>query len=196
MASTNDLKGKFAEIKARLVNQLPEIAATLAVSAKAVAERRILSEGFGRTYSENRIPAWYLDGKELNAAGTVYLKNKKKQDQKNTHVQDGVTFFPQDYGVNWKEFRNAQGLPTEHVDLHYSNRMFSNMNVAHFQYSSDGTHVIAFLGATNIEDQKKMDYNRDRYGDFIRQSISKEDDDALRTVAGDEVRKIINGVNL
>lgn len=192
----SDLKLKFQQLKAAVVSKLPEVATTLAISAKALAERHIKDHGFGRLYSENRIPAWYLDGKELNAAGLVYLKAKKKKDEQNTHVQDGVKFFPADYGVNWKEFRNAQGLQTSFVDLTYTGFMFSNMQPVKLQANSDGTVVQALLGATNVEDQKKMDYNRDRYGDFIRQAITTEDDKNLQTVVGEEIRKIIETVNL
>jgi hypothetical protein len=196
MASLADLKSKFQQLKTAVVAKLPDVAATLALSAKAIAERKIKDVGFGALYSENRIPAWYLDGKELNAAGLVYLQTKKKQDAKNTKTVKGIKIYPEDYGVNWKEFRNAQGLQTGHVDLTYTGFMFSNMQPVRFAPNSDGTIVQAMLGATNVEDQLKMDYNRDRYGDFVRQAISSEDDATLQNVVGEEIKKIINSVNI
>lgn len=194
MSDLQALKEHFRQLKTAVVSKLPEIAATVALSAKALSERKILDAGFGSLYSENRIPAWYLVGKELNAAGPAYLKKKQKKDELETHTQNGVKFYPADYGVNWKEFRNAQGLPTEHVDLHYTGKMFANMQVVKTQANSDGTVVQAFLGATNVEDQLKMDYNRQRYGDFVRKGISTEDDKNLQIVAGAEIRKVLDSI--
>lgn len=191
MPSLQDLKARFEILKSEVVKKLPDIAATLAVSAKALAERNIKGAGFGALYSLNRIPSWYLDGKELNASGPAYLKAKNKKDQLQTHTQDGVKYFPADYGVTWKEFRDAQGLQTQFVDLTYTGFMFSNMQPVKFQQNSDGTVVRAFLGGTNVETQKKMDYNRDRYGDFVRKAITPENDQQLKQVVADELNLVL-----
>jgi hypothetical protein len=65
------------------------------------------------------------------------------------------------------------------------------MQPVRFQQNSDGTFVRAFLGATNVEDQKKMDYNRDRYGDFIRKAITSENDQQLKQVVADELNLVL-----
>jgi hypothetical protein len=172
MADMNDLKERLKQIAEAVRNKLPDIAVTLTISAKALAEREIRNQGFGSVYSKNKIPAWFLDGKELNGAGAAWLDAKKKKDAKNTHVQDGQKFYPADYGTNWGEFRAAQGLQTAHVDLGYTNMMWSNMQPVRVEQKGDV--YLAPLGGTNTETQDKMNWNRDRYGDFIGKVLTDE----------------------
>lgn len=194
MAGLSELKKRMAEIREAVTNKLPDIAVAVAVSAKALAERRIKDAGFGRVYSENKIPSWFLEGKELNQSGAKWLEDKKRQDSKNTHTQDGVKYYPADYGVNWKGFRQAQGLQVEHVDLTYSGKMFANMQPVRIESPGEG-RAVAYLGGTNTEAVNKMDWNRDRYGDFINEALTDEDRELLVKVVEDELLIILNEFN-
>lgn len=190
MASTKDLKERLKQLSEAVRAKLPDIAVTLTLSAKALAERKIKDRGFGRTYSQVKVPAWFLDGKELNGTGAAWLQTKKKKDQKETHVQDGVTYRPADWGTNWGEFRAAQGLQVGHVDLTYTGMMWSNMQP--IKIEERGDIVVAVLGATNDETRDKMNWNRDRYGDFIGKALDEADRKILTDVVIGEVVNILD----
>lgn len=181
MPSLDDFKRNLAKIEAEIRAKLPEVATLLTITAKALAERKIRDHGFGAVYSLNKIPAWFLEGKELNAAGGIFLKkvDKQKEDR-------GLT--------NWKEFRQAQGLQTEFVDLGYSNKMWAGMGPIGVE--NRGDIVFAPLGGTNAEVQQEMDYNQIRYGDFIGKALEAEDFNLLGGVVIDEFGHIIDNLQL
>lgn len=190
MPTIQEFKERLNQIREAIEAKLPDIAAAMTVSAKALAERNIKDTGFGKAYSLKRIPAFLLLGKDLNASGRAFLKAKIKEDEKNTHIHDGVKYYPEDYGTNWGDFRRAQGLQSYHVDLSYSNMMWSNMQPVKIQ--QDGTKTVAFLGGTNDQAQNEMNWNRDRYGDFINLGLTEGDRGTLRTVVGNEVRAVLD----
>jgi hypothetical protein len=195
----NELKQRLNDIREAIEAKLPDIAATLTLSAKALAERRIKEQGFGFEYSNVLVPAWFLFGKELNGAGTTFLENhgvntstgaqgegKKKRRKKKGDPDPGKF----NKFTNWGEFREAQGLQDEYVDLSYSNKMWANMQVVKIEQSNG--IVRALLGATNTESQNKMNWNRERYGDFIDKGLTDEDlDKTLPQVVLDELNNIL-----
>lgn len=198
MPSIEDLKEKLTQIQEAVIAKLPDIAMTVSITAKALAERNIREKGFGAMYSTHEIPAWFLHGKELNGSGTTFLKNhgvgadgsqgaaKKKRRKK------GETADPGSYDtmVTWAEFRQAQGLPIDFVDLGYSNKMWADMSPVEVKQESDG-RIVAYLGGRTRENQDKMNYNRDRYGDFINLGLGKESKDILAQVVIDELINLI-----
>lgn len=199
MPDLNELKEKLKQIRQAVEERLPEIAVTLTISAKALAERNIKEVGFGVRYSQNKIPAWFLAGKELNQKGTKFLQDRgvntetgaqgeaKKKLRKKGQTEDPGHF---DKMTNWGEFRAAQGLQIDHTDLSYSNKMWANMQPVRVEQK--GQVYLAPLGATNTEAQNKMNWNRDRYGDFIGKALKEEDRATLATVVMDEVVKVID----
>jgi hypothetical protein len=189
MASLKDLKENIRQLREAVIAKLPDIAATVATTAKALAERNIKEHGFGAVYSTKRVPVWFLEGKELNASGTAFLKAKKKKDQAGTHQQDGVKYYPEDYGTNWMEFRAAQGLEINYVDASYTNKMWANMQVV--QKENTESRAVAYLGGTNIEAQNKMNWNRDRYGEFIQKGLGEDSRNLLVEVVKTEINAII-----
>lgn len=199
MPDLNALKEKLNQIRQALEQKLPEIAVTLTISAKALAERNIKEAGFGAKYSQNKIPAWFLHGKELNQKGTKFLQDRgvdaetgKQGDAKKKRRKKGETADPGHFDkmTNWGEFRQAQGLQIGYVDLSYSNKMFANMQPVRVEQK--GQIYLAPLGATNTEAQDKMNWNRDRYGDFIGKALKPEDRDTLAAVVMDEVVAVID----
>jgi hypothetical protein len=199
MPDINALKEKLKQIEEAVLQKAPEIAITLTLSAKALAERNIKDKGFGYKYSQNKIPAWFLHGKELNQKGTKFLQDrgvdagtgaqgepKKKRRKKGETAEPGQF----DKTTNWAEFRSAQGLQNAFVDLSYSNKMFANMQPVRVEQKGD--LYLAPLGATNTEAQDKMNWNRDRYGDFIGKALTEEDRNTLTDVVVGEVVAIID----
>lgn len=156
----NDLQKLREDLRAmetRVREALPDIAIIITLSAKAISERHIKDQGFGVMYSTSKVPAWFLKGKERNAVGEKFIESKIKAGEE----------------TNWQELRAAQGLQTGFVDLSYENEMWRNMQPAPPEVNGDV--VTAPLAATNREAQNKMNWNRDRYGDFIGKSLTQED---------------------
>lgn len=194
----DDFKKRLQTASEEVKKRLPEIATVLALSAKALAERRIKDKGFSEVYSQNQVPAWFLHGKELNQKGVKFLENhgvgadgkqgegKKKRRKKKGDPDPGSY----DKTTNWGEFRAAQGLQNSFVDLSYSNKMWANM--APVSVEERGHVVRALLGATNTEAQNKMNWNRERYGDFIQKGLVEEDRETLTAVVANELIKVLD----
>lgn len=190
---------RLKEIEAAVLEKLPEIAIVLTQSAKALAERNTKEKGFGAKYSQNKIPAWFLHGKELNQKGTKFLQDRgvdmqtgKQGDAKKKRRKKGETADPGHFDkmTNWSEFRAAQGLEIDHVDLSYSNKMWANMQPVRVEQKGD--IYLAPLGATNTEAQNKMNWNHERYGDFVGKALTEEDRNTLTDVVTGEVVAVID----
>lgn len=201
MPDLDDFKKRIAQIREALNERLPAIAETLALAAKGMAERRMKAEGFGVLYSNNPVPAWFFHGKELNQRGTKFLEQrgvdpgtgiageaKKKRKKKGEPAEQYPTT------ATWKEFRAAQGLQTAFIDLSYSNKMWANMQPV--KVENRGQIVVALLGATNREAQNKMNWNRERFGDFILKSLNEEDGRVLGEVAISELVAVLDQFKL
>ena len=140
---------------------LLKTASVMAHDGKSLAERTIKDRGFGAKYSNNPIPAFYMYGKELNKSGRNYLDNS-------------------DEPVNWKGFRQSQGLQTNHVDLAYSTRMWKGMRPD--DPINEGSFYFCYLGHNDQEGRNKMNWNFERYGDFIGKALEGQEE-LLKDVA-------------
>lgn len=177
MNTLSDLRAKLEDIKNDLPNILKDVATTVSLSGKAIAERTIKDKGFGEQYSATKVPAWFMDGKELNASGSSFIARKKKSKNKAEQL------------TNWAEFREAQGLQSGHVDLSYANEMWSGMFPQ--EAYQNGTLFIAPLGHNNRAGQNKMNWNRDRYGDFIGKVLKGSNFDQMGEIATEETLRLI-----
>lgn len=198
MSDISDFKNQLKKIREAVNLALPDIAERLALTAKALAERRMKEQGFGVLYSTVRIPAWFLHGKQLNARGTKFLEDRgvdpgtgaqgegKKKRRKKKGDPDPGKF---DIFTNWGEFRGAQGLQNKFVDLSYSNFMWSNMAPVRVVQENEITK--ALLGATNTEAQNKMTWNFERYGDFIRRTLNEDDGKILGEYVINELGNVV-----
>jgi hypothetical protein len=198
MPDLNDFRKRLQLIKETVTAELPRIAETVALSAKAMAERNIKDKGFAEVYSQVQVPAWFFHGKELNQRGTKFLEDHgvnphtgeagegKKKRRKKKGDPDPGTF---DRTTNWGEFRGAQGLQNAFVDLSYSNKMWANMGVVSVE-QKEGI-VRALLGATNREAQDKMNWNFERYEDFIRRGLTDENGKVLGEIVVTELTETL-----
>lgn len=178
MPDLNELREQLRKLEDVLRLKLPEIVTLISLSAKAFAERNIKESGFGATYSHNEVPAWFFRDKELNNAGEAFV-NKKIQD---------------DEGMYWAELRAAQGLQTAHVDLTYRGIMWAGMLPE--EAFEEGGIFRAPLAGGNKEVQNEMNWNRDRYGDFIGKALTPENFGTLLQVAYDEIIQLIEDSGL
>lgn len=175
MESSEDLRNKIIQLKENIATILGPAATTVTLTGKALAERTIKQRGFGAQYQETAVPAWFNKGKGLNK------KAEKRIQDENDNEEGGW--------LSWKEIRKEAGLQTDYVDLSYSNEMWRGM--APQQPYLENNMLIAPLAHNNTEGQNKMDWNRDRYGNFIQKVLEGENEELMAQVGVEESTKII-----
>lgn len=173
METTITLKNKIKAAREAIENGLPIIMQEAAQMARVLAERNIVEKGFGETYSTNEVPAFFFLGKELNEKGEKAIKDAQKSKK----------------GLTWGAFREAQGLQSNHVDLHYSNEMFRGLSVT--QVYRNGNKFFAVLGSTTETGKQKMEWNFKRYGDFLTKSLGDKEREILADLANEGIAEII-----
>lgn len=172
-----ELIQRLAELEAAVIASLEDLAKELALNAKAFAERTILEKGVGQ-YSSTLYPAWWLMGKELNQDGKHYIEGKIISKE----------------GGNWKGLRQKQGLNIEFVDLHYSNKMFAGMGIK--EVEKRGTWFYGVLGNNSKEGQDKMNWNKERYGNFIEIGLGDDGRAFLSQLAKNRIIQTMRNFNL
>lgn len=170
METLRDLINKFKAIEKELPEILRQSATIMAHDGKALAETIIKEKGFGETYSTKEIPSFWLIGKEIKASGKTYLDNLEGE------------------GTNWGEFRKAQGRQNGHVDLNYSTRMWKGMRPDEVQQIDN--IFICYMGHNDNEGRDKMNWNFDRYGDFIGKALNGQED-ILFEIAEENIIKLL-----
>lgn len=179
MSDLADLIKQLKAFRDAIPEVMPQVATSVSMSAKALAERTIKDKGFGFMYSQVDVPAWFFKGKELNKRGLAYIESlEKNADDENPAL------------TNWGEFRSSQGLQSKFVDLTYSGKMFASMYPQDVQI--DLFKYVAPLGSTNKEGRDKMNYNYERYGDFIGEALKGDNEDILYNVAYDELVRLLD----
>lgn len=188
MPDISELLRQIKKAKADLKNALPELAVLNAIDGKALAERNIREVGFGAKYSNNRVPAWYFTGQQLNKAGEAYLIKKAKYDEKNAKMVDGEKVYAPDAGVTWGEFRQAQGLQADHVDLGYTNKMWAGLIPEAPYY--EGGKIVCQLAGNSVEVINKLSFNFQHYGDFFAKVFGPKEIEILTAALVERVRVI------
>jgi hypothetical protein len=144
---TKGIKSILSSFNAQLDEQCTRTAERMAVTGISLVVERIQSRGVeGAEYSDNRLPAWYIKGKELNSGGIAYFDKHNK-------AGDGVT---------WGENRAAQGLQNSYVDLTYSGRMLGSWVV--LKVEKGRGRFVSRTGSTDSEGDAKLAYQVLRYG--------------------------------
>lgn len=179
---TSAFQDKIRRIREALEAKQGEIATQLSLSVKALANRNAVEYGIGASYSNNDVPVFYFDQSTINQGGKEYIKKQKKS--KRNGGNNGLG--------NWKGLRAAEGLQVNHVDLTHSGQMWRG--IVPLPPMKQGNVVVAPLGGTTLEVQKEMNYNYERFGDFILKSLTPENQETLRIFVNDEIKKIINEV--
>lgn len=162
--------------KQQILDNLPQIADEIAVSTLSVVKDRSINEGIiikGQegtqpNYSTNTFYTSSLKGKELNSGGRAYVAANKKG--------------------NWAGFRAAQGLPADKVNLSYTNRMWTGIQVIRTVNNGYGKYL-SVVGAVDSETQKIVAGNVQRYGMFL--DPTPEETQIAQEVAKERLMQII-----
>ena len=180
MKEFRELIAAFKAVRDALPEVLPQAATSVSMAGKALAERTVKDKGFGEAYSTSEVPAWFFKGKELNKRGAAFVANLEKQAAEKNKLALS----------NWGEFRQAQGLQINYVDLTYSGEMWrglfpQDVQVEDFRY-------IAPLGSTTVAGQKKLNWQYERYGNFFAKVLTGDNLDAMYKVAFDELVRLLD----
>jgi hypothetical protein len=144
---TKGIKAILINFERQLDEQCTRTAERMAVTGISLVVERIQREGVkDASYSDERLPSWYIKDKQLNSAGTAYFDKHNK-------AGDGVT---------WGEYRQAQGLQNSYVDLTYSGRMFGSWVVLKVERGRG--RFVSRTGSTDSEGDAKLFYQVARYG--------------------------------
>jgi hypothetical protein len=151
MASVKAFTERLKALRQAIEAKAPDMLQTMALTSKSLVQERIQREGIG-DYSTKLVPSWFMYGRERNQRGAKYLEdiNKLPSSERLT---------------NWGNFRRAQGLQADYVDLNYTGRMWGGLILQ--QITKSGTKYIARLGGSDNEVDEKLYYNTARYGEFL-----------------------------
>lgn len=155
--SIDEAIAKLDQLIAAYDTELSHISEEAALSAKALIVHHIQTEGIGKTYSTNKIPAFLflLDESRLDTQQTIaFVKS----------VEDAPK--PEDRETNWAAIRQAHGNQIAFVDLTFTGTMLNNLGVIKTEIIN-GKYVTTIGGFTE-EVRKKLEYNAIRYGDFYK----------------------------
>lgn len=163
---------KLDFVIANLDNWIKEILITVSWNGLALVVNRIQQEGLeGKQYSNQKLPEFYFEGKDLNAGGRNLLerKDKKKMRQGIRYlggkVRKNAAIDAESDGISYREWRQANGLQVAHVDLTYTGMMFRGLKK--LEHKTDGnTHVVRIY-SEHEEVNKKLRWNAQRFGDFL-----------------------------
>lgn len=178
-----ELRRKLEAFRDNPEQDLLQLATTISITGKALANRTIVDKGIGYTYSKNPVPTFFFHEKELNASGASFLERLNK---KATEEDPALT--------TWGEFRAAQGLQNDHVDLTYTGKMWSGMFPK--EAYQQGSKFIAPLGHNNTEGQNEMNWNFERYGDFVGKALTGDNLETLGKMAQEELINILKKRNI
>lgn len=150
-SGVEQFRAKLRNAKARLIAALPVIAEELATSTLSVVKDRSVNDGIEvdgakKTYTTNQVYTSGFKKKTLNNAGKSYIAANLKG--------------------NWHGLRQAQGLRSQPVNLSYSNRMWTGIQVLQTSITAEGK-ASTIIGAADEETQAKLEGNISRYGDFL-----------------------------
>ena len=136
---------------------IAKLCETMALEAQAIIIDRIQKYGItGRRYSANPLPVFFFEGRELNSPGAALLKRKDKRKE----------------GVSYEEWRKANGLQTDHIDLSFSNRMWEKLVIVGTFKEGDVVKTIIAGGDQSTKD--KLKWNTERFGEFLTLDESEE----------------------
>lgn len=168
--------------------ELPIINEKMALNAYAMMKDRIINEGTigdGKSlgnYSDNKLPAFYFDGKSSNKGGDKLLAKELNKENKGE-------------GISYKQWRQANNRPTDHVTLSFTGTTLNDIGVT--KKVIEGGRVVTTVGPKNTKQRSNgksteeiAGYLTDQYGDILQPST--EEKEILQRFFDAEIQKIIS----
>ncbi len=162
---------KIAKARIDLANSVEQFGAEITESTLTLIKDRSINEGIEiagnkQDYSKRQVNTQKFKGKELNARGSKYIQANALG--------------------TWHDFRKAQGLRSEKVNLSYTNDMWKGLQVIKTGKFGFGA-ARSIIGSYDSEVNEKIAQNAERFGDFL-----KPQPDELEFAQGLIQRKIVN----
>jgi hypothetical protein len=141
------LEEVISQAKAAILAAAPRIAETQAQTVLALSTYRIQQNGLAAAhYTGKSVPRFFFKAKAFNEGGRAYAKKKGQG--------------------TYAGFKAALGLKSDVVTLTFTGRMFRSLTT--LPGSNTGTIYTARVVAADQESADKVQWNIDRYGDFLQ----------------------------
>ncbi|MBC3785715.1 hypothetical protein [Spirosoma utsteinense] len=155
--STTEAQRKIANMLAALKAEAPAIALRMGQTGLTAMKEDSIRDGITvdgsfANYTTNQVYKSSMKKKARNAAGGAYASSGGKG--------------------NWGEFRAAQGLKSDHVNLFYTGQMWSALRI--IAQSQNGYRYSVLVGASNGDAGRLLIANIERYGNFLKLSDEKK----------------------
>jgi hypothetical protein len=155
--STPEYQRKIMNMITTLKAEAPNIALRMGQTGLSMMKEDSIRDGITvdgsfAAYTTNPVYKSSMKKKARNAAGGAYASSGGKG--------------------NWGEFRAAQGLKSDHVNLFYSGQMWSALRI--IAQSQNGYRYSVLIGASNGDAARVLLANLERYGNFLKLSDEKK----------------------
>lgn len=175
--------------------ELQKASEEYALSLMGMVVNRIQQKGvLGRKYSKNKLPAFWFEGKELNAGGRALVEKHMKKKERDFYrmvgekVKKNKALDELENGITYEEWRVANGLQVDHIDLTFSGRMMQNLGI--IGTKKVGNLWVTVIGGTNPEVIMKLEYTTKMFGKWL-----KPTDEEKNVIAGQFQKRIDNFLN-
>jgi hypothetical protein len=185
-----------------LETEMPKLSDEVALDALALIKNRIIDQGKGiegAAYSTKPMLAtkeqFIVKSRFKQSTEEVVLKRDGKKNKKGQLVKRGVWLkFPKAKKAvavmkidgGYREFREIQGRPGDHVNLSYSGKMWQGTTIV--ARARNGYTWVTIIGGGNQEAQDKLSWMTDKYGKFL--SVTDEEEKNLSLVFDNRIKAI------
>lgn len=176
MSGLRSLVNAIAVLKNELLVSREKVAVQIAANLLAQVENRIIQKGEDSNgnkfpgYSNTQVPKYYYYGKSRNTGADNRVKKAKTKT------------------LSYEQFRQINGLQTQHVDLYFTGEMWRGTGVK-VEKNIFGFTSVSIQGRTKPA-QDKIRWNSDRYGESILKPQKDEIEAARRAYQTDRINRI------
>ncbi len=181
------------KLSALVLSQMPSINEKMALDATALIKDRIVNTGIDAKgnslgkYSEHELPAFFFKDKALNGGGVKLYDDVTSGKKKKGVVKKGISY---------KEWREANQRPTDHVTLSFSGTTMKDIGVV--KSIQAGTKVITSVGSKNTKTRENGDstetivdeYLGPKYGNFLEPN--QHELDIMENILINNIEKLLN----
>lgn len=173
--NAEQFRANLIALRSKLDSEMPSILLSVVVDTTSQVRNRSIEngiyvdamEGAKADYSTTEIPTYFFKAKVRNQGGRDYLKNNPLG--------------------TWHEFRKAQGLQSESVNLSYTGRFWASLSPGPLVRLGRVLSVEVAVGDSSVE--QYADYLVDRYGEFYQPTQTEETES--REVMRDQLERLL-----
>lgn len=203
----NQFSSAVDKLNAQVIEKIPTINEKMALDATAQIKDRLVNDGQKAdgsslgSYSTNEVPLFFRkNGKviapfrnALNGGGESLYEKVKKENQSRLKKNGGDGSKPR--GISYKEWREANNRPTDHVTLSFSGTTLRDIGVVKQVVS--GARIITTVGAKNTKVRESGSTTEEiisglseRYGNFIEPNQTEID--RMRDYLQNQIEQILH----